>query len=285
MEQDETKQNQGTMPEGGAEGNNAGADVPASVPENAVDNGADDNTDTPNASDILNTSDTAAPSDSNSDDAAAGPAPESETTTDSGGDAGDDDFEPLTDTYEELRHTQDSAELSAAAREPLPPRSEQAAFSRATALLEAVAGNQNTPLEDRIFLASTMPFPNILVKLSEDENDDVREAVAANADDKNWLVGRLTKDRSGKVREAALRNPQTSWKMRLEGAQNPETSADTLDFLAKLGVETEPKAPTILAAMVRRAAALNPNCAQATLQRLAQDESTDVSHAAQGRLG
>lgn len=40
--------------------------------------------------------------------------------------------------------------------------------SRATALLEAVAGNQHTPLEDRVFLAETMPFPNVLVKLSED---------------------------------------------------------------------------------------------------------------------
>ncbi|WEV66625.1 AbrB family transcriptional regulator [Bifidobacterium sp. ESL0764] len=199
--------------------------------------------------------------------------------------AADTDFEPLTDTYEELRHTEDSAELSAAARKPLPDRSDQAAFSRATALLEAVAGNQHTPLEDRVFLAETMPFPNILVKLSEDGNDEVRKAVAANADDKNWLVGRLTKDKVGEVREAALRNPQTSWKMRLEGAENPETTADTLDFLAKLGVESEQKAPAVLSAMVRRAVALNPNCGQATLGRLAQDASRDVAHAAASRLG
>ncbi|SCC79806.1 Leucine rich repeat variant [Bifidobacterium commune] len=196
-----------------------------------------------------------------------------------------EDFEPLTDTYEELRHSEDSDELSRFAREPLPPRSEQAAFSRATALLEAVAGNQHTPLEDRLFLAETMPFPNVLIKLSKDDNDDVRQMVARNPDDKNWLVGRLAKDRVGKVREAALRNSQASWKIRLEGAQDPETTADTLDFLSHLGVESEPDAPVILSAMVRRAVALNPNCSQATLERLAEDASLDVRHAVESRLG
>ena len=70
-------------------------------------------------------------------------------------------FEPLTVTYERLRHTDDVAELHEFARRPLPDRAQQAAFSRATALLEAVAGNQHTPLDDRVFLASDMPFPNI----------------------------------------------------------------------------------------------------------------------------
>ena len=120
------------------------------------------------------------------------------------------DFEPLTATYERLRHSTDAAELSEFARRPLPDRSEQAAFSRATALLEAVAGNAHTPLEDRVFLAETMPFPNILVKLSTDESVEVRKAVAGNANDKNWLVGRLTKDESLEVRDVALRNKQTS---------------------------------------------------------------------------
>ena len=118
------------------------------------------------------------------------------------------DFEPLTATYERLRHSTDAAELSEFARRPLPDRSEQAAFSRATALLEAVAGNAHTPLEDRVFLAETMPFPNILVKLSTDESVEVRKAVAGNANDKNWLVGRLTKDESLEVRDVALRNKQ-----------------------------------------------------------------------------
>ena len=57
------------------------------------------------------------------------------------------DFEPLTATYERLRHSTDSAALSEFARRPLPDRSDQAAFSRATALLEAVAGNAHTPVE------------------------------------------------------------------------------------------------------------------------------------------
>ena len=193
-------------------------------------------------------------------------------------------FEPLTVTYERLRHPDDGAELHEYARRPLPDRSLQAAFSRATALLEAVAGNQHTPLEDRVFLATEMPFPNILVKLSEDPEPQVRRGVAANQDDKNWLVGRLTKDPDPSVRDAALRNPRTSWKMRLEGAQNPEVDADTLDFLSTLGVSCEPGAPVVLAGMVRRAVALNPRASQETLQRLSADTSPSVARCAQRRL-
>ena len=194
------------------------------------------------------------------------------------------DFEPLTATYERLRHSTDAQELSEFARRPLPDRSEQAAFSRATALLEAVAGNPNTPEDDRVFLAETMPFPNILVKLSTDSSERVRKAVAANGDDKNWLVGRLTKDESVEVRDIALRNKRTSWKMRLEGAQDPNMDQPTLDFLGVLGTELEPNAPAVLASMVRRAVALNPNVSDETLNKLAQDPSPEVVHAVQRRL-
>lgn len=194
------------------------------------------------------------------------------------------DFEPLTATYERLRHSTDAAELSEFARRPLPDRSEQAAFSRATALLEAVAGNAHTPLEDRVFLAETMPFPNILVKLSTDESVEVRKAVAGNANDKNWLVGRLTKDESLEVRDVALRNKQTSWKMRLEGAQDPDMDSRTLDFLGSLGTEIEPNAPAVLASMVRRAVALNPNTSDQMLEKLAQDASGEVKRAAERHL-
>ena len=194
------------------------------------------------------------------------------------------DFEPLTATYERLRHSTDAAELSEFARRPLPDRSEQAAFSRATALLEAVAGNAHTPLEDRVFLAETMPFPNILVKLSTDESVEVRKAVAGNANDKNWLVGRLTKDESLEVRDVALRNKQTSWKMRLEGAQDPGMDSTTLDFLGSLGVDVEPNAPAVLASMVRRAVALNPNTSDQMLEKLAQDASGEVTRAAERHL-
>ena len=152
-------------------------------------------------------------------------------------------FEALTTVYERLRHSTDAAELSEFARRPLPDKSDQAGYSRATALLEAVAGNPHTPLEDRIALAQTMPFPNILVKLAQDESVEVRKAVAANEQDKNWLVGRLTKDESAEVREIALRNARTSWKMRLEGAQDPRTSPETLAFLAEFGVDREPGGP------------------------------------------
>ena len=167
---------------------------------------------------------------------------------------------------------------------PLPDRSEQAAFSRATALLEAVAGNAHTPLEDRVFLAETMPFPNILVKLSTDESVEVRKAVAGNANDKNWLVGRLTKDESLEVRDVALRNKQTSWKMRLEGAQDPGMDSTALDFLGSLGVDVEPNAPAVLASMVRRAVALNPNTSDQMLEKLAQDASGEVKRAAERHL-
>ena len=160
------------------------------------------------------------------------------------------DFEPLTATYERLRHSTDSAALSEFARRPLPDRSDQAAFSRATALLEAVAG----------------------------------KAVAGNADDKNWLVGRLTKDESPEVRATALRNKRTSWKMRLEGAEDSTMDSDTLDFLGSLGTQVEPDAPVVLATMVRRAVALNPNVSDRMLQQLAQDASSDVQKAAQRQL-
>ncbi|MDF7640430.1 AbrB family transcriptional regulator [Bifidobacterium sp. ESL0784] len=301
-EQDKTNQNQEAMPVDAAAGDAAKAEVSdtalsegrangdgSSVPGAAATSDDSGKADLGSGNGLANDSGSGAdrgPANDAGDNTGNDSASDSKGSTDSGndGETGDTDFEPLTNTYEELRHTEDSEELSAAARKPLPPKSDQAAFSRATALLEAVAGNQHTPLQDRIFLAETMPFPNILVKLSEDGNDDVRKAVAANTADKNWLVGRLTKDKVVEVREAALRNPQTSWKMRLEGAQNPDTTADTLDFLSRLGVESEPDAPSILSAMVRRAVALNPNCSQATLTRLAEDASTDVQHAAANRL-
>lgn len=147
-----------------------------------------------------------------------------------------------------------------------------------------MAGNQHTPLEDRVFLAQTMPFPNVLVKLSTDEAVDVRRAVAANADAKNWLVGRLTKDGDADVRDEALRNKQTSWKMRMEGAQNPQVGAETLDYLSRLGTELEPDAPAVLSSMVRRSVALNPNASEETVRRLSKDASAEVVHAAQRRL-
>lgn len=193
------------------------------------------------------------------------------------------DFEPLTVTYERLRHSTESAELSEFARRPLPDRDDQAAFSRATALLEAVGGNPNTPLEDRVFLAETMPFPNVLVKLAKDPEASVRKAVAGNTDDKNWLVGRLTKDPVPEVRDAALRNKRTSWKMRLEGAQSPDSDAQILDFLATLGTELEPDAPKVLSSMVRRAVALNPNVSMQTLAKLEGDPSLEVRHAVEKR--
>ena len=212
--------------------------------------------------------------------------PESESPAQIGTDQGEDrnSHEALTVFYERLRHSTDSEELHEFARRPLPDRSDQAAFSRFTALLEAVAGNDHTPVDDRVFLAETMPFPNILVKLSKDADPKVRQAVASNRDDKNWLVGILTKDENPQVRAAALTNPMASWKMRLEGAQASTTDADTLDYLGGLGTSTEEGAPLILASMVRRAVALNSNTPMETVKTLAQDDRVEVANAAQKRL-
>ncbi len=96
-------------------------------------------------------------------------------------------------------------------------------------------------------------------------------------------MGRLTKDEVPEVRDEALRNPQTSWKMRMEGAQNPEVDAQTLDFLSRLGVELEPDAPRILSTMVRRGVALNPNAGAETIERLKEDPVPEVAKAAQRR--
>lgn len=208
--------------------------------------------------------------------------PETAGTAENAG-SGSAGFEPLTVAYERLRHSTDSAELSEFARRPLPDRADQSAFSRATALLEAVAGNLSTPVEDRIHLGESMPFPNVLVKLSEDPEPAVRMAVAGNTDDKNWLVGRLTKDPVPEVRDKALTNKRTSWKMRLEGAQNPDVDAETLDFLGALGTDNEPDAPTVLTSMVRRAVALNPNCSPRMLAKLADDPSPEVRRAVASR--
>lgn len=193
-----------------------------------------------------------------------------------------DGYEPLTVTYERLRACENSAELDEFAMRELPDRSDAAAFSRATALLEAVAGNSHTSVEKRIYLAKNMGFPNILVKLSQDADPQVRAAVASNEEVKNWLVGRLTKDESAQVRSAALRNKQTSWKMRLEGAQNEETDAETLDFLASFGAGDDEK-DCVQAIMVRRAVALNKNVSARTLEKMSADKASDVVKAVESR--
>ncbi|MFC0266328.1 AbrB family transcriptional regulator [Alloscardovia macacae] len=192
--------------------------------------------------------------------------------------------ESLSAEYEFLRHTEDAGELSARCHTPLPDASDAAAFSRATALLEAVAGNMHTPEADRVFLAETMPYPNILVKLSTDPAVSVREAVAANTSSKDWLVGRLTKDDEESVRAKALMNPVTTWRMRMEGAEDPRTEVRVLQYLAGLGAEEGSKAPRVLAAMVRRAVAENPQTDEQTLRALAEDAVPDVAHAAAAAL-
>ena len=76
------------------------------------------------------------------------------------------DFEPLTATYERFRpHSTDTSHCIKRVRCDVRCRTgaTRRRSPRATALLEAVAGNAHTLVEDRVFLAETMPFPNILV--------------------------------------------------------------------------------------------------------------------------
>ena len=57
----------------------------------------------------------------------------------------------------------------------------------------------------------------------------------------------------------------------MEGAQNPQVGAETLDYLSRLGTELEPDAPAVLSSMVRRSVALNPNASEETVRRLSED--------------
>ena len=94
------------------------------------------------------------------------------------------DFEPLTAAYERLRHSTDPAELSEFARRPLPDRADQAAFSRATALLRLWAGNLHTPVADRVFLPTPCRSRTYWSNSPKTPNRPC-VAVAANGDDKN----------------------------------------------------------------------------------------------------
>lgn len=186
--------------------------------------------------------------------------------------------ETLTAAYERLRHETNPEVLHDFARQALPDRADQTNYSRVTALLEAVAGNQHTPVEDRAFLAA-MPFPNVLMCLCEDPFPQVRQVVASNTEAKGWLIGRLVEDKDHAVKNAALTNPACSWKMRLEGAQNPDTDAVTLELLAKLGALGDTSSPVVLSAMVRRAVALNPSTTPQILEQLSRDTHPDVLQA------
>ena len=192
----------------------------------------------------------------------------------------------LTDEYERLRHSTDSEELSRIAREELKKEEVgEEEFAIRSALLEAVAANKLTPKVDRIYLASASSFPNILVRLSTDEDCEVRKAVAANKSSKNWLLSKLAKDEDEKVREEAIKNPNSSWKAKLDAAQNPLSSPRLLRFLSEIGKESaEGTREFVLSSMVRSSAARNPNCPQDALHSLMEDNSPEVRKAAEKRV-
>ncbi|MBO6019290.1 MAG: AbrB family transcriptional regulator [Aeriscardovia sp.] len=192
----------------------------------------------------------------------------------------------LTDEYERLRHSTDSEELSRIAREELKKEEVgEEEFAIRSALLEAVAANKLTPKVDRIYLASASSFPNILVRLSTDEDREVRKAVAANKSSKNWLLSKLAKDEDEKVREEAIKNPNCSWKAKLDAAQNPLSSPQLLRFLSEIGKgSAEGTKEFVLSSMVRSSAARNPSCPQDALHSLMGDNSPEVRKAAEKRV-
>ena len=75
-------------------------------------------------------------------------------------------------------------------------------------------------------------------------------------------------------------NSVTTWRMRMEGAQDSRTPASVLAHLGALGTEEDSKSPAVLAAMVRRAVAQNPNVDDETLRVLVADNVPDVAVAA-----
>ena len=192
----------------------------------------------------------------------------------------------LTDDYERIRKSTNTQELSLLAREKMDKEEVgDEEFAIKSALLEAVAANPLTPLEDRVYLASSSSFPNILVRLSQDKDSGVRQAVAANPASKNWLLSKLAKDEDESVREAALKNPTSSWKAKLEAAQDPSSSPALLGFLSGLGKDApEGSKEFVLSSMVRSSVARNPSCPHELLSSMAQDSSPEVASAASKRV-
>ncbi|MBO6021110.1 MAG: AbrB family transcriptional regulator [Aeriscardovia sp.] len=192
----------------------------------------------------------------------------------------------LTDEYERIRHSNDSEKLSRIARKDLKKEEVgEEEFAIRSALLEAVAANRATPKEDRVYLASSSPFPNILVRLSTDEDYEVRKAVAANRASKNWLLSKLAKDENDEVKEAAIENPNSSWKAKLDAAQNPLSSPALLRFLSQIGRESEEGTKDfVLSSMVRSSSARNPNCPEDALAALVEDKSPEVRKTAEKRV-
>ena len=79
----------------------------------------------------------------------------------------------------------------------------------------------------------------------------------------------------------ALRNKRTSWKMRLEGAEDSTMDSDTLDFLGSLGTQVEPRPKTDVFLRQRAfAAALNKQRDGGFQQRQAQRKGNIEPYAA-----
>ena len=129
------------------------------------------------------------------------------------------------------------------------------------------------------FKASEEMSDNELLKLAQDEDANVRYAVAQNPNISSETLGILAQDEKASVRIKVTQNPNTSLKIlkllaqdedanvRYAVAVNPNTSSETLDILAQ-----DEKAS------VRHGVAKNPNISSETLDLLAQDEDTNIRY-------
>ena len=128
--------------------------------------------------------------------------------------------------------------------------------------------------------SSKYATPEVLDKLSKDEDFSVRESVASNQNTPRETLDRLSQDKNDRVRGKVAKNPQTSIEVlkvlskdeendvRWQAASNPSMPPDILDELSKDQNN------------VRWEVAANPATNQSTLRELAQDEIESVSQKA-----
>ena len=152
----------------------------------------------------------------------------------------------------------------------------------------AVASNPNTQIgamfklahdykiNVRFIVAKNTSFEVILKKLSKDEEESVRSAVASNQNTSVEIFDKLSKDEKERVRDSVASNKNTSVEIldklandeskfvRYSVAENPNTSSEILD---KLSNDND---------RIRSRVVYNPNTSLETLNKLSNDESEYV---------
>ena len=149
--------------------------------------------------------------------------------------------------------------------------------------------------EEKIGLAENPNTPkDILIKLSGDEDGDVRKRVAGNSNTPKDILVKLSEDETGDVREAVAENPNRpegvyTRKEKRELTGNPSTPKDILVKLSedknesiRRGVAENPNTPKDILIKLsededfRAGVAENPNTPKDILVKLSEDEEGDV---------